>query len=76
MYTLRKILNIPITQMDFLKSLIGKTETRARDLVKAQGMTFRITMKDGSHYVITMDYRTDRVNIHLVDNKVIKADVG
>lgn len=36
----------------------------------------RITSRDGEHYIVTCDYRTDRVNVAVVDDKIIGWSIG
>ena len=57
-----------------LQALIGQTEDQVRELIKDQ-MEIRILRRDDIHYIGTKNYRMDRLNLYLRDNKVIKASV-
>lgn len=61
---------------NFLKTFIEKTQDEARELAAFNGYKFRVTMKDGEHFLCTMDYRMDRVNVHVMDNKVTEDKLG
>jgi hypothetical protein len=62
--------------MDNFDSLIGLTEEDAIEILKDEGWRVRITVRDGKYYIVTRDYRLDRVNLQIVDGKVNKIDVG
>jgi hypothetical protein len=56
--------------------IVGKTLDQAKALCESAGMRLRITREDGEAKIVTMDYRTDRVNVHLENGKVVKATIG
>lgn len=61
----------------FADTLVGLTKTAA--LTQATEFTeykVRIVAEDGTSYIVTMDYRTDRINLTLVDGRVTEATVG
>lgn len=60
----------------FLDSLIGKTKEDAALLIATMKMRTRIRSVDGMGTIGTADFRTDRVNIHLVKNIVTKVTIG
>lgn len=61
---------------EFTETLIGKTEDEARNIIFNNGYHYRVTIKDGNYYVMTRDYRVDRINLVIKDNLIIKADLG
>lgn len=56
--------------------LIGLVESAAFEFVQEHGFTPRIVARDGNHFICTQDYRTDRVNLTVVDNKVTRWTIG
>lgn len=56
--------------------IIGFTEAEAKVAVETAGLVMRISSRDGNHLVLTRDYRTDRLNVDLVDGKVKRAWIG
>ncbi|OGZ94910.1 MAG: hypothetical protein A3H69_04260 [Candidatus Sungbacteria bacterium RIFCSPLOWO2_02_FULL_47_9] len=56
--------------------LVGLSESEATERIKAVGMRARIMWKDGQAHEGTCDARSDRVNLHIKDGKVIKAYIG
>lgn len=59
-----------------INDLIGLTHEEAVKLAKENGFSTRVSMKDGESYMGTCDYRTDRINFTIVDDKVTKASKG
>jgi hypothetical protein len=55
---------------------LGLTEQEAKDLAKDNAFTVRVAGRDGECYALTMDYRTDRVNVYLEDGTVTAATIG
>ena len=47
--------------------LIGKS---VKGLKKPKGYTVRVVKEDGVWYMVTMDFRTDRINV-IVENGII-----
>ena len=45
--------------------LLGMTLEEAKAAAAEQGYCIRITRKNGNYGVITADYRTDRINVHV-----------
>lgn len=56
--------------------VVGKTKEVAEDLCKKAGLRMRVVNENGTPRIVTADYRTDRVNVTVVDGKVTKADIG
>jgi hypothetical protein len=59
-----------------VSKLVGKTEEQARVLIERAGLRVRISGRDGEHYILTMDYWIDRVNIYIENDKVVEASIG
>lgn len=58
------------------QEVIGMEKQAAIDLIKSQGLKARVRSEDGQSFVGTMDYRLDRINLHIQDGKVVKASKG
>ncbi|OGZ96506.1 MAG: hypothetical protein A3I44_04820 [Candidatus Sungbacteria bacterium RIFCSPLOWO2_02_FULL_51_17] len=58
------------------KDLIGMKEKAAIAAVKRVGMVSRVMWRDGTAFMGTMDYRTDRVNLGITKGKVTGATIG
>lgn len=61
---------------DYFDFLIGLVESAAFEFVQEHGYSPRIVSRDGNPFVCTRDHRTDRVNLSIVDNKVIRWTIG
>lgn len=59
-----------------VKDLVGMKEAKAIQTLGDLGVKIRIVHRDGVNYVVTADFKTDRVNLSIVNGKVSKADVG
>ena len=55
-----------ITEKDY----VGKTIEEAEKKAKNDGFTTRVVEKDGQQYMVTMEYRTDRINFRVRNNIV------
>lgn len=55
-------------------NLVGMTVSDARNVLKQRGLALRVTVEDGSPYMLTMDYRRDRVNVEVKDGKVVRIE--
>lgn len=62
--------------MEITEVIIGKSESESRRIVEEHNYTFRVTGKDGINYMVTSDFNTNRVNVVLVNNIVVKSDIG
>lgn len=56
--------------------LTGLGLEKARRYVNQHGVRCRVVKKDGAARLVTQDLRLDRINVHVVDNKVEHAYVG
>lgn len=54
----------------------GLSEEVAKEHAQEDGYAVRITSRDGHHFIVTRDYREDRVNFDVVDGLVISAHMG
>lgn len=61
------------TNLDYI---LGQFESVAWELVQEEGFVPRITSRDGNPLVVTRDYKTDRVNLVIEDNKVVSYHLG
>ncbi len=61
-----------VTQSEY----VGKTLAEAYEYAKEGGFTGRIVEEDGVSYMLTMDYRTDRLNFRVLNNFVIEVYGG
>jgi hypothetical protein len=54
-------------------SLIGKTLEESN---KMTSWIIRVSSEDGEEYMMTYDYRSDRLNVDLVDGKIVRFTIG
>lgn len=59
-----------------LNWLIGKPKSEAKKMIEDNGYVFRITSEDGNNYIVTCDFRMDRINIEINDDIIINAYFG
>ncbi len=59
-----------------IKKLIGKTEKEGIEIAKSHGYTVRLIKKDGESFVVTMDFRFDRINIEVENDIITKCNLG
>lgn len=59
-----------------LENLIGKNKYDAQKIVESHGYIFRITSENGNYYMITCDFKTNRVNVKIEDDLIVEADLG
>ena len=57
-------------------ALVGLTKEQAEEVAADAGYTVRVTIEDGQMFPMTMDYRTDRINIEVENGVVTRAFVG
>jgi len=57
-------------------ALVGSSEAEATDAAKSKGWDVRVVSRDGEDFNVTMDYRSDRVNLTIVDDVVTASTVG
>lgn len=56
--------------------LLGLTTQEAEEAVESAGYRFRLCGVDGVPKVVTRDYRTDRISVHIEKDRVIRANRG
>lgn len=61
---------------DSADSLIGLTEDEARKVAAERGWGVRVAMRDGEAFMLTTDYREDRVNLTVEKNTVTSVQIG
>lgn len=59
-----------------IQNYVGMTEDAAIKAIEKDGFRARVVAKDGEHYIVTADYRLDRVNLTIKEGKVTSADIG
>ncbi len=61
---------------ELLESLIGLNIETASELCKENDYQVRIVREDSVNYVITMDFRFDRINLEIDNDVITKCDIG
>jgi hypothetical protein len=61
---------------EMLDTLTGMPTEEAEAAIRAAGFRSRRTSIDGQPFVVTRDYRTDRINLAIGGGNVIRAYVG
>lgn len=61
---------------DSADSLIGLTEDEAKKVATERGWVVRVAMRDGEAFMLTTDYREDRVNLTVEKNTVTSVQIG
>jgi len=59
-----------------MQDLIGLTEEQAEELIAARGMEVRIMQREDQHFIVTLELRTNRVNLYIENGVVFKANTG
>lgn len=59
---------LTITNSPFDERITAKAQSK--------NLTVRVVAKDKIRYPVTMDYRTNRVNLHIVDGEIVNAQCG
>lgn len=54
------------------EKIVGKTYEEASKVVKENNYIIRKTFEDGEAFMVTMDYRTDRINV-AIDNGIVTS---
>lgn len=61
---------------ELLESLIGLTKEEGTKVCLDNDYKVEITREDSNNYVITMDFRFDRINLELDKGIITKCDIG
>ena len=56
--------------------LVGLTEKTAAACAESEGWRVRVVQRDGEEFMVTADYRVDRVNLVVEDDVVTNVTVG
>jgi hypothetical protein len=56
--------------------LVGKTIGEASSLIDQEEFSFRVVSRDGVARVCTRDYDTHRINLTMVEGKIISYTFG
>ena len=62
--------------MDDLSHLIGMPEDNAIEQIVNAGYTCRIVNRDGNYFIVTRDYRLDRINLTITNGIITKITRG
>ncbi len=65
-----------MTETEILDTLLGMSKDLANELCLHNGYTTRVTGSDGEHFIVTMDFRMDRINLILIDDIVTESSIG
>lgn len=60
----------------FASTLVGLNIDEARALTAGTGFSLRIVQQDGEYFAITMDYRTDRIDLVINNDIITEVSVG
>lgn len=52
------------------REYVGKTLQEAKEYAESGGFTIRIVEEDGKAFMVTYDFKTNRLNFRLRNNKV------
>ena len=61
---------------EIASSYVGLSEQDAINKAKKDGLTYRVTGRDGEGLMATMDYSADRINFAITNNKITSASCG
>lgn len=61
---------------EIASSYVGLSEQDAINKAKKDGLTYRVTERDGEGLMATMDYSADRINFAVTNNKITSASCG
>ena len=61
---------------EFLKRLIGMNESDAKALIYENNYMSRVVHRDGEDFMVTADFRFDRVNLYISGGIVFDATAG
>jgi hypothetical protein len=57
-------------------TVVGKMKNEASAIIVAAGCIMRVVSEDGLQFVGTADHMMNRINVELIDGRVIGAYVG
>ncbi len=56
--------------------IIGMSYDDAKKICDENNIWLRMTMRDGERFIITMDLRMDRLNVHIENDLIVKSKIG
>jgi hypothetical protein len=56
--------------------LVGMSEAQSQKCAQSLNWGYRIASRDGEMFILTKDYRFDRVSVHIKADKLFAVDVG
>ncbi len=59
-----------------VQSLVGLSVDEARSQVQARGGVLRVRAEDGESFMVTADFRTDRVDVWVEVGRIASAKIG
>jgi hypothetical protein len=62
----------PITEKEWIGLTLNEATQRAENI----GYTIRVAEENGTSYMLTMDYKSNRLNLRLKDGKIIGLYTG
>jgi hypothetical protein len=74
--TTASVVTQPTDAAAIADSVVGRSEPEAVSVIEAAGLTVRVMSRDGEDFAMTFDFRTDRINLDVVDGIVVAATVG
>lgn len=63
-------------EKEFLDTLIGKSIEEARAICVDANRSFRVVREDETNFIVTMDFRLDRINVEVDNGIIIGINVG
>lgn len=66
----------PASCQTFVGKMEGQSYDKAVAMADEQGFAHRLVYKDGQNYRVTRDYRPERINFSVQDNRVVQATCG
>ncbi len=58
------------------RQCISLTEEKARELCEENNIRVRAVCKNGHNFIVTRDYRIDRINLKIENDIVVQAYLG
>ena len=60
----------------FASTLVGMNINDAQALTAGTGFSLRIVQQDGEYFMVTMDYRTNRIDLVINNDIITEVSVG
>ncbi len=65
-----------LCQNCFLASLLGKNKYAVIKEIERNNLIWRVVAENKNYYMLTRDFKTNRVNIEILDRIVVRAYLG